>query len=929
MAFAIVHTSTFARETADTTAHDVDLTGILAGDRAVLFAVIDNDTVTVTISGMPAGWTQIKRAENLVLGGYTIEVWEKVNCTGSELSFQYTSSSAQKSMNRVFLIDGSHSTEAMAVTAGVHWSGVNADPGPLTAPWGAEDNLWVVFYGAEALRMDTHAYPVDYTSNPYTFTIGEVNDLTDVNYGVATRNNAVVTENPGVFTCGGGDRWSAFTFVIRPSEIVFPRVRRTNQITNNADTASHLVDLSGVASGDRALAFIAVDADGFTVTMSGFPAGWAQLRRDEYIAFGGVTIEIWEKKLCDGTETSFNVTLSTAQKGRIRVFLIEDHDGDTATSASLASGASTTTPNPPSLTAPWGTNTNLWIVFYAAAAPRMAASAYPTSYLDNQFTNADTANDNTHVAMALATRELFAATQDPSTFTAGFTDVSITVTLVVPSGSTLLSGAGANVSDGRGTLTMVGVQGLSGAGANASDGRGVLGGGTAAVPSGLSAVGLAYGHAWPAVHIVGFSTGTGFFFPHGIEVLPTTLIGSGANVSDGVGTLSYVGVSLRGGGGNVSSGFGRMGGTVVPPVVVTTVDILTSLALQLKYGLELLDQNDVFLADISDDLLTGTVSRNMNATIHGTARLRLSRTINWHNQRLRPYLVATEQINGGSVRFDLGIYLPETPSARTGQTPVTYEVEAYDKLVILDHPHGTAFTALAGTRVVATVESILSGLGLPHALGQASAATVPTTRSWPLDEANTTLRICNDLLGSISYRALYIDRTGYFRSEPYQSPTERAPVWHYDASSPTTTLAEEITEEIDLFSIPNRWIFVRDDPAQGAPIEGNGIYTVLNQIDGPTSIQARGRVITKVQRLEVADHASLVAAGNQIVQLDRQPLAHLAFAAVPNPLHWHADSVTVTSATLGLTNVIFGEQSWSLPLDGSDMAHRVRRSVQI
>jgi hypothetical protein len=217
MAFASVRATTFSEETADVTAHDVSLSGIQAGDRAVLFAIIDNDGTSVTISGMPSGWNQIKRRENPSGAGHTIEVWEKVNCTGGESSFQYSSSSAQKSMNRVLLISGSHESQAMAASAGAFGGGVTTpDPDNLAAPWGAEDNLWIAFYGAEDLRMDAHAYPANYGANQLTLA-STTNDGTRVNYGIATRELAAASENPGPFTSGANDRQSAFTFVIRPS----------------------------------------------------------------------------------------------------------------------------------------------------------------------------------------------------------------------------------------------------------------------------------------------------------------------------------------------------------------------------------------------------------------------------------------------------------------------------------------------------------------------------------------------------------------------------------------------------------------------------------------------------------------------------------------------------------------------------------------
>ena len=117
MAFAQVHATTFSDETADTTTHDVDLTGVLSGDRLVAFLVVDNDGTSVTISGMPTGWASIAKIEQTTSGGLTLEVWEKLDASGAEVSFTYTTSSSQKSMNRVYLVADTHTTQAMDASA--------------------------------------------------------------------------------------------------------------------------------------------------------------------------------------------------------------------------------------------------------------------------------------------------------------------------------------------------------------------------------------------------------------------------------------------------------------------------------------------------------------------------------------------------------------------------------------------------------------------------------------------------------------------------------------------------------------------------------------------------------------------------------------------------------------------------------------------
>lgn len=408
-------------------------------------------------------------------------------------------------------------------------------------------------------------------------------------------------------------------------------------------------------------------------------------------------------------------------------------------------------------------------------------------------------------------------------------------------------------------------------------------------------------------------------------------------------TLVNVGIVVRPTGAALAGAIARDGliiiGTSPPPPpppddapVVPNLppsDIIQSTSLEITPGLELLATDDTLIADISDDLLSGVVSRNNDADIHGTCRLRISRTLNWHNQRLRPYLTLTDLTTGASARFDLGIYLPETPTRVTGESVATFDVEGYDKLVLLDTPHGIAYTVPAETRILDAVQGLLEERGFTHSLDPTSSTVALAARSWPLDERNTTLRIINELLSSISYTPLFVDRTGAFCSKPALPLEGQAPVWHYDTTSPRTIVGQEVSEEIDLFAIPNRWIFVRDDPAQAAPVEGDGIYTVLNATDGPTSIAERGRVITRLVRLDAADQTALIAQGNAIVRDDRQPLAIMRFTGVPNPLHWHDDAITFTAPELGLEAVSFGEQSWSLPLDGSDMTHVVRRTVSV
>ena len=119
----------------------------------------------------------------------------------------------------------------------------------------------------------------------------------------------------------------------------------------------------------------------------------------------------------------------------------------------------------------------------------------------------------------------------------------------------------------------------------------------------------------------------------------------------------------------------------------------------------------------------------------------------------------------------------------------------------------------------------------------------------------------------------------------------------------------------DYFDVPNRWIAVRQNNIEGStPVEGDGLHTFVNQLDGPTSVEARGRVITgPLLLLDAADQSALEAAVQQQAAADMSvPTTIELSLPVPNPLHWHFDRCNVIDPALGLHQVLVTK--WVLPL---------------
>lgn len=360
---------------------------------------------------------------------------------------------------------------------------------------------------------------------------------------------------------------------------------------------------------------------------------------------------------------------------------------------------------------------------------------------------------------------------------------------------------------------------------------------------------------------------------------------------------------------------------------VAEIAIVECDAPQIDAGLDLLDSNDVLIRDISADLVAkgSEIAHNVYATIHGTCTLKVARSLLWGSQRVRPWMRVTDTVTGATLRKNLGVYLPIVPSRPVGSTPIEYAVRGFDKLEVLNHSYGASYSLAVGAPILAAVRALIIAAGETAILidSTGDAKVQATARVWPLDERTFTIHIINDLLDSVGYRGLWCDLDGNYRSEPYTAPSGIAPMWTYNAQSARTIVGKDRVETADYFGVPNRWVFVRDDPAGTIPVEGTGIYTVNNLSDGPTSQTARDRVIPAVIKLDAADQASLVVQGDRVVERDKRVDRRVELVVGPHPFHGHFDVVTYVDSDLGPTASMLVNE-WHLPLDSSDMSLKLK-----
>jgi len=353
---------------------------------------------------------------------------------------------------------------------------------------------------------------------------------------------------------------------------------------------------------------------------------------------------------------------------------------------------------------------------------------------------------------------------------------------------------------------------------------------------------------------------------------------------------------------------------------------LSSEGLKVTAGLDLLDSDLNFIEELGDNFQPqgSSVRRSSIMTLNGTAKLNITKAINWENQRLRPHMTLEDLETGESTKWYMGVYLPEVPKRTAMEVPQVYAVGCYDVLSVLNVPHGKSHTVSAGTSYVTAATALLDASGELYDMDQIYASvTLDEDRTWPIDQQNTTLKIINDLIEPLGYVKLHSSRYGRLIARNWGSPGHSELVATYYTSASSINF---LREKVDLFDVPNKWVFIRDDPELDTPSEGAGIYTTVNQSDGVSSIDSRHRTITKVERIDASSQSALIALGDQIVDEDMRPIQKVVLTTSPNPVHWHESVFAINSPEVGLTGAErFVEISWNMPLDGGLMTHDAKK----
>ena len=343
----------------------------------------------------------------------------------------------------------------------------------------------------------------------------------------------------------------------------------------------------------------------------------------------------------------------------------------------------------------------------------------------------------------------------------------------------------------------------------------------------------------------------------------------------------------------------------------------------ISFRYDLLDFNNNRIGELTSK--GGSISFNSLAEIKRSGNFIILdedyKHVDWINSRIQPVMILNNEHE-----FPLGVFLINSPSKKIINGVIHREIEAYDaSLILVEDKFENRFIVPKGANYVTAITQILNSAGILNVNIQNSDLVLNTAREWEI--GTPKLEVVNQLLSEMNYTSLWVDEVGYFRADPYILPTFRDVEYEYRNNEISIIKRNTSEEEIDLFSVPNKFIVVATNPETDEAMVAR--YTNDN-VDSPTSTLSRRRSIVDHRFInDIPNQATLEEYVRRIAYEATNVFGKFYFQTALMPHHSYSDCLYIVHDELDVEDK-FIETGWDMELvAGGSMTHNCRRVINI
>lgn len=343
---------------------------------------------------------------------------------------------------------------------------------------------------------------------------------------------------------------------------------------------------------------------------------------------------------------------------------------------------------------------------------------------------------------------------------------------------------------------------------------------------------------------------------------------------------------------------------------------------EVSFRYDLLNYDEAKIGELTSS--GGSLGLNSLAQIKRKGNFRFKESelkdVDWLNDRVQPFFILNK-----NYEFPLGIFLVSSPGRALNKKSIYRNVEAYDStLILLEDKFDTRYRIVEGTNYITAITQIINSAGIWKTNIPYINAALKTDKEFEI--GTSKLEAANYLLNELNYTSIWTDQIGNITSGPYILPNDRNIEYSYKNNEMSVIIPDTASEEIDLFSLPNKWVVIATNP-ETEPLVSR--YTSENG-GSPTSTVNRRRTIVDYREVDdMANQELLDQYTRRIAYEASNVYGKFIFETGIMPHHTYMDALFCEHTDLGISNMYI-ETNWEMELKASGkMRHNCRRVIQI